>query len=325
MKPFDKAWALLKMPEVTLAPETMAQYFQPMRLGPAISVLQEDPAQSTIPEGEANTILEQGRGGADGVKWSPQLEVPTSSALSPETLERMRWEGYGGPKSGHTQGFKINTRTDPKALEGQPEGTTHLYTFRPRMERAGYRAPSGRQRLGADPEKENWDMKYFEGHTGGKKDRFGRYPGQGWWDQKVLHQNPTREEIARILQEGGTLTDAQDKALFRNLRHRTEEGRKINESLAADRAEAEELGKIIRRLSRAAETEAKRDVMRNEGPPVASRATAIKPVKVKNPNRSPRKLSAGKTEPGSRNQTRRKPVGVKRRRLGTVRGGPRRR
>ena len=163
-----------------------------------------------------------------------------------------------------------------------------MYTFRPRMERAGYRGPSGRQALGADPEKENWDMKYFEGHTGprgGKRrDKWGRLPGQGWWDQRVLHQNPTREEIARILQPGTTLTDAQDKALFRNLRHRTEEGRKINESLAADRAEAEELGKIIRRLSRAAETEAKRDVMRNEKPPVASRAIPSKPVKVENPD-----------------------------------------
>ena len=98
------------------------------------------------------------------------------------------------------------------------------------------------------------------------------------------------------------MTDEQDKALFRNLRHRTEEGRKINESLAADRAEAEELGKITRRLSRAAETETKRDVMRNERPPMASRAIANEPVTVK------------------------KPVGVKRRRkLGTVRGGPRRR
>ena len=292
MNPFDKAWALLKMPEVTLAPETMAQYFQPMRLGPAISVLQEDSAQSTIPEGGANTILEQGKGKADGVQWSPQLEVPTSSALSPETLDRLR----------QTQGYKINTRTNPKALEGQPEGTTHLYTIRPRMQRARGRAPSGRERLGADPEKENWDMQWYEGNKFAGVNKWGRPVNQGWWDHKVRHQNPTREEIARILQEGTTLTDEQDKALFRNLRHRTEEGRKINESLAADRAEAEELGKIIRRLSRAAETETKKDVMRNERPPVASRAIANEPVTVK------------------------KPVGVKRRRrLGTVRGGPRRR
>ena len=331
--PFDEAWTLLKMPEVVLAPETMSQYFQPMRLGPAISVLQEDSAQSTIPEGQANTILEEGRGGADGVAWSPQLEVPTSSALSPETLERMRWEGYGGPKSAHTQGFKINVRTDPEALEGQPEGTTHLYTLRPRMERAGWRAPTGRQSLGDDPTKENWDMKYFEGHTGPRggtvalrrRDKWGRLPGQGWWDQKVLHQNPTQEEIDRVVQPGTTLTDEQRRSLFRNLRHRTPEGRALNRSIRGDQADAQEMEKLLRRLGRSAETEAKRDVMRNERPPIASSAIVSKPVKVKNPNRSARKLSAGKVEPGSRNQTRRKPVRINRRKLGTVRGGPRRR
>jgi len=326
---FEKAWTLLKMTEVVLPPDPMARFFQPMRLGPAISVLQEDPAQSTIPEGEANTILEQGRGGADGVQWSPQLEIPTSSAIDPKNLARLRWEGYGGPKSGHTQGFKINTRTDPEALEGQPEGTTHLTTIRPRMERAGYRAPTGRQSLGDDPEKENWDMKYFEGHTGprgGKRrDKWGRLPGQGWWDQKVLHQNPTQEEIDRILQPGTTLTDEQHRALFRNLRHRTPEGRALNRSIWGDQAETQEREKIIRRLNRAAETEAKRDVMRNERPPTASSAIVSKPVKVNNPNRSARKLSAGKVEPGSRNQTRRKPVRINRRKFGTVRGGPRRR
>lgn len=256
MTAFDEAWSVLKMPQMRLSPEDMQQYWQPMRLGPLDDVLSADPAQSTIPEGQSNMVRPSGRGGSHGVPWSPQLEVPTSSALSPETLARMRWEGWGGPKSAHTQGFKINTRTSADALEGQPEGTSHLYTFRPRMETAGDRAPRGHHK---QDEKENWDMNWYEGNKYAGVNKWGRPVNQGWWDQKVLHQNPTRDQISRVLQEGTSLTDHQDRELFRNLRHRTPEGRAMTQSLRDAAAENSLVDTIARREGRKLDTSMRAD------------------------------------------------------------------